>query len=58
MPALTGFDKKWVTLQIVVVVLDLARAFEDEDKNDDEDELKMMRFRPDTNESISQPAIN
>ena len=57
MPALTGFDKKLATLQIVMV-LGLARAFEDEDKNDDEDELKMMRFRPDTNESISQPAIN
>ena len=39
MPALTGFDKKWVTLQIVlVVVLVLVLKnhckFEDEDENE------------------------
>ena len=43
MPALTGFDKKLATLQIVMV-LGLARAFEDEDKNDDEDDLKCHPF--------------
>ena len=37
MPALTGFDKKWVTLQIVLVLKNHCK-FEDEDENDDEDE--------------------
>ena len=37
MPALTGFDKKWVTLQIVLVlVLENHCKFEDENENEEE----------------------
>ena len=51
MPALTGFDKKWVTLQIVLVlVLENHCKFEDEDENEEEDEPTLTRL-----ESHPQP---